>query len=306
MKKLALIRAFCTSEEKENFLLENIKKLKSHNFDIAVISVLPISKKIMEASDYCFYTKENPVLYWPEKAIFFWFLEKNKNFCLSSCIEDYGFAVLKTIRTACEIFLNFDYEYFYHFEYDTILENLDFYLENPSDKLMFGSERENTIWPTGTHLFILDKINSIKLISEISKENYLKHNSSGDAYSFLYEIVKKFNWPIAEIKVKDKFYHFGDTNLFNQSETDEFKFFIIKNIIKQESVKIMFYDFDESKKIAIEVDGFKIYKNINSLDIFDLEFLPYEEKKVKLHYKNKTYDISEKITKIKNNAVQFL
>jgi len=308
MKKIALIRCFCTSQEKEEFLIENIKKLRSHQFDIALASVLPLSLRLTSLSDYSFYTKDNLILNWPEKAIAFWadFFHKNKYFRLITCTEDYGFAVLNTLQQISQIFINYNYDYFYHLEYDTVLDNVGYFLDNPDDDLIFSSQRDETIWRTGTHLMILNKDNLQKLISEISKEKYLKHNPSGDAYSFLYEIVQKYNWNIVpNITVKDKFFHFQNIDFFNLSKNEEIKFFVIKDIGSEESVKILFYGFEDAKNIKIQIENIQNEYIINSVDIIDLKFLPNENKTVKIFFKENEYDISLKIKQIKNNSIQF-
>ena len=72
MKKIALISTFCDNQEKLNLLKENITKIKSFDVDVMVISPLKLDDETIELSDYLIYTKENPVLNWPEKSYFQW------------------------------------------------------------------------------------------------------------------------------------------------------------------------------------------------------------------------------------------
>lgn len=307
MKKLALIRSYCNNEEKEKFLINNIKKLKNFNFDIAVISFLPLSEEIVKICDFVFFSKENPVLYWPEKAITFWqfFHQNHTHFKLSTCVEDYGYAVLNQIKKASEIFSNYEYDYYYHLEYDTILtRELEYYLNNPCDKLMFPSKRDDTIWNVGSHFMILNKDNLLKLSSLILKEDYLNHNPSGDAYSFLLNLSKIINIPKANILVEDQFFHFKDKNFFNHSLTKDFKFFILKKITTKETVKIVFYECKIEKLIKIQIDDQIIEKNVKQVEIVDLNFFPEENKKVQLIYDDYVFDLSSMIDGIKNNTIE--
>jgi len=308
MKKIALIRSYCNNEEKENFLIENIKKLKNFNFDIAIMSILPISKKIMEVSDYCFVSKDNPILFWPEKAIQFFqeIYEKNQRFTLSVCVEDYGYSVLHQIKKISEIFLSYDYDYYYHLEYDTILtEKIDFFLKNPAQKLMFSSKRNETVWKTGSHLMIFNKENLENFISFISKESYLSNDCHYDAYAFLHDIQKKIRAPISEITIEDKFFHYSNKNLFSCINSKFLKVFIIKNIISTETVKLFFYHLEAGKTVKIKVDDLIIEKTIQPADIIDLKCLPSDKKKVNLIYENENFDISEEIHSVKNNVMFF-
>ena len=72
MRKIALIGSYCDTEEKIQILKENIKKLKDLGLDILVISPLTLPSEIIESSDFVFFTKENPLLTWPVRAVTFW------------------------------------------------------------------------------------------------------------------------------------------------------------------------------------------------------------------------------------------
>ena len=74
MKKIALISTFCDTKEKQNILLKNIKKLKSYNIDVLCINPnsIDLPYEILKLSDYTFYTKDNPLLGWPQRAFTFW------------------------------------------------------------------------------------------------------------------------------------------------------------------------------------------------------------------------------------------
>jgi hypothetical protein len=72
MKKIALISTFCNTEEKQNLLKENIIKIKNLGIDVMVISPLKLTDELIDLCDYLIFSKENPVLSWPEKSYFQW------------------------------------------------------------------------------------------------------------------------------------------------------------------------------------------------------------------------------------------
>ena len=74
MKKIALISTFCDNNEKVEVLKETIIILKNKGMDVMCLSpnFINLSKEIVELSDFIFYTKENPILKWPEKSMTSW------------------------------------------------------------------------------------------------------------------------------------------------------------------------------------------------------------------------------------------
>ena len=70
MKKVALISTYCDNQEKIDVLLKNINIVKSYGLDVIVISPIVLPENIQKQCDYFFLTKDNPVLEWPKKAIF--------------------------------------------------------------------------------------------------------------------------------------------------------------------------------------------------------------------------------------------
>ena len=71
MKKIALISTFCDTDEKIYTLINNIKKLKEVGLDTLVISPIKLPSRIIEISDFVFFTKENPVFNWPQRGFTF-------------------------------------------------------------------------------------------------------------------------------------------------------------------------------------------------------------------------------------------
>jgi hypothetical protein len=74
MRKIVLISTFCDTEEKQNILSENIDILKNQGIDVMCLSpnFIQLPHNIVEKSDFVFYTKENPLLEYPERAFTWW------------------------------------------------------------------------------------------------------------------------------------------------------------------------------------------------------------------------------------------
>ena len=56
MKKIALISTFCDTEDKVQILIENIRTLKNIGLDTLVISPIILPSKVIELSDFVFFT----------------------------------------------------------------------------------------------------------------------------------------------------------------------------------------------------------------------------------------------------------
>ena len=74
-KKIALISTFCDTPEKIKILSTNIKKIKSLGVDVMAISpsFISLPEEITSECDYFFYTKDNPLLGWPERMYTHWY-----------------------------------------------------------------------------------------------------------------------------------------------------------------------------------------------------------------------------------------
>ena len=69
---LIIILSHCDSKEKIEILTDNIKKLKTQNFDILLLSHTPIPSHIQQMIEYFIYDKSNPIINWPYRGMVFW------------------------------------------------------------------------------------------------------------------------------------------------------------------------------------------------------------------------------------------
>ena len=112
MKKIALISTFCDTQEKIELLTKNINKIKDIGVDVMLISPLKLTDEIIELADYTIFSKENPVLNWPEKSYFQWWGGQinGQNITMRTTYPDYGYAGLVQVKRMADFALSMDYE----------------------------------------------------------------------------------------------------------------------------------------------------------------------------------------------------
>ncbi len=121
MKKVALISTFCDSKEKLDLLTENIKKIKRLKVvDVIIYTPIQLPHEIYKICDVVIFSKENPVLNWPKKAMVAWqeFLINGKIIKLHSTVPDYGYAGLNQVKRMADLALSMGYDHFFPTIYD--------------------------------------------------------------------------------------------------------------------------------------------------------------------------------------------
>lgn len=308
MKKIALISTFCDDERKINVLSKNIDKLKEMELDVLIISPIELPTFIIQKADYCFFTKDNPVLEWPEKAMFAWsdLTYNGKTIKITKTYSDYGWAGLYQVRKMSEIALTFDYDVFYHMIYDLIID--DNVIEGINSNRVcnvYPSQREDIIWQVGLHFMIFDRKNLIEFISHITLESYLSAQG-GDAFVWLHQLKEIFNYTQETTPVFDEIYYYEGHDFFNSSPISGLKFFVEKNDETSENIKLFFYEIESPINIFISINGDISQYDINKFDIIDLGFNKSNICNVLIYYNQKEYDITKILTKIKHNTLNYL
>lgn len=304
-KKVALISTYCDTEEKISVLEKNMEIIKSYGIDLILISPISLPEKIQKKSDYLFIMKDNPLLDWPTKAMFYWRdlgLDNNRIRITKTC-PDYGWAGLYQVKKLSEIALSFDYEYFYHIIYDLkIDETVINGLLNEAEFNVYPSKRDNTIWEVGLHFMVLNRKKIQELIPQITLSNYLSCRG-GDAFVWLKKTKDIVDYKIMTEPVEDEIYLYEGFDFFNSSIVEGLKFFIEKNDETHETIKILFYDIKSLTNVKIHIDEEKYDYSFSENKLIDLGFNKFGIRKVTLSYNNSDYDITEIIKSTKHTTL---
>jgi hypothetical protein len=255
--------------------------------------------------DYFFFTKDNPVLDWPRRAMRAWVYvningETRK---VSRTYPDYGFAGLTQVKQLSDIALSFGYDQFYHMIYDLkIDENVIEGFNSNKECNIYPSKRGDITWQVGLHYMIFNRENLKEFISKISLENYLSLKDS-DAFEWLRNLKESVPYEIEKIPVEDEIYYYENIDFFNYSPTDKFKFFIEKNDELVTPIKLLFYEMDGEKEIKVKVGDGEDIVIVNKNQIVDLGFNRTNYQKVVLEMDTEEYDITEIIKGVKHNVI---
>jgi hypothetical protein len=267
-KRVVLINSYCDNQEKINILETNINKIKSNSLDVILLSPIELPTKIINLCDFYFQTKENPVTIWPNKTMFeFW------NFCMDNIKyelylgkPDYGWAALYQMKKLSQIGLTFDYEYYFHIIYDTIIDDflLNVFLTD-DNCILFPSYKG---FEVGSYFLGFNK-KSLKIFENlITEEVYYKNHDVVE--TLLTTMSKVLPCKIENYMTEDQIYYYSNQDLFNYSNFNSFKFFIHKRTLSDDVAKIFFYDMLNPCVININVNNTTIEKTIRNHMLVDL------------------------------------
>jgi hypothetical protein len=323
MKKIALISTYCDTQEKKDVFLDLVKKVKSLGIDVMAISPLSLEKEYIEACDYLYFTKENPILGWPTRLFTFWreyVVGENKVLTLQRGVGDYSWAALYHVKKLTQIAMDYDYDIFYHMIYDLVIdEDVENDLKEFKGNYLYprrDPHNPETLWETTLHFMSFNRDLMNKIEKEITLENYLSTNGVAEGEVFKWR--NKFNIKTAEKPVKDKIYYWKDYDFFDYSPTKEFRMFISKNDemdiwlgdegsqykeILPNNLKIVFSGPNHFDELTLIVDGESFIFNPKSLEIIELPIKSTEIKSLKMSYKGTEYDLSDEYQKIMINQI---
>lgn len=309
-KKLALIGSYCNTKEKKDILLENINIIKSLGIDILLLSPLELEREIVSSVDYYFETKENPLLFWPERAYTHWFEKmdhEGKILTLHRGLPDYGWAGLFQIKKLSEIALTHDYDIFYHLIYDVELDS--FLIENlNNDEVNYLHPRRNPknpseMWDASLHFMCFDRDTMEKISNEIRREKY--SSELGMAETQASGWISKFNLLTCIHPVKDKIFYWEDFDFFNYSKNPSYRIFWSKNEDIDQEVKLVLMDFDLESKIEIYLNEIKILQKIEPYSIIQTGFDVSDIKTLKVVFNGHEIDYSNEFFETMRNVVYY-
>jgi hypothetical protein len=302
-KRVVLISSYCDTKEKIDVLINTIKVVKSYNLDVMVNSPLPLPSDVINMCDFYVQTKENPLLYWPQKSVMSWVrnTDKNKEIVIKRALIDYGWAGLYQTKKLSEYALTYDYARYYHIIYDTEIDDTVVSTFLSDKKCNFFPFHEHKV---SLHLIALDRENLLKFSNLITFDSYLKFDCIVE--NWLYDTLIKSNmdYKIELEKIDDLILFHKDENLFDYSDINGLVFFIVKDVVHNDEVCLYFYNNKEKINVLITVDGVETSYNIFNRDIVNLGFKPYNIKNVLISYDGISSDITEKIKNITHNVIE--
>jgi len=321
-KKVALISTYCDTEEKRTILLENIKKLKTFEVDVFVISPIPLPEEIISECDYLYFTKENPILTWPVRLFTFWhehYHSDNRVCVFHRGVGDYGWAALYHVKKMTQIMMSYDYDIYYHMIYDLEIDKtVEKAIKNFEGNTLYprrDPHHPETLWETTLHFMSFDKDMMKKIEKEITLDSYLSTNGVAEG-----EVLKwknKFKISSSEHPVKDKIYYWKDYDFFDYSPVKDFKLFLSKNEemtiwvgdnppISEKltsNLRVCFYGFEVIEPVFFTINGDKFMIEPKKYEYEEFEISSQKITSIIMRYKEKDYDLSEKFSEIMLNQI---
>jgi hypothetical protein len=301
--RIVLISSYCDTKEKIDILINTIKTIKSYNLDVMVNSPLSLPSDVINMCDFYVQTKENPLLYWPQKSVMSWVrhTDKDKEIVIKRAVIDYGWAALYQTKKLSEYALTYDYDRYYHIIYDTEIDDTVVSTFLSDKKCNFYPFHEHKV---SLHLIALDRENLLKFSNLITFDSYFKFNCIVE--NWLYDTLIKSNmdYKIELEKIDDLILFHKDDNLFDYSDINGLVFFIVKDVVHNDEVCLYFYNNKEKINVLITVDGVETSYDISNRDIINLGFKPYDIKNVVISYDGISSDITEKIKNIIHNVIK--
>lgn len=302
-KRIVLISSYCDTKEKIDILINTIKTIKSYNLDVMVNSPLPLPSDVINMCDFYVQTKENPLLYWPQKSVMSWVrnTDKDKEIVIKRALIDYGWAALYQTKKLSEYALTYDYDRYYHIIYDTEIDDTVVSTFLSDKKCNFYPFHEHKV---SLHLIALDRENLLKFSNLITFDSYLKFNCIVENWLYDTIVNSDMDYKIELEKIDDLILFHKDENLFDYSDINGLVFFIVKDVVNNDEVCLYFYNNKEKINVLINVDGVESSYYISNRDIINLGFKPYDIKNVLISYDGISSDITEKIKNIIHNVIE--
>ena len=180
MKKVIILSSYPSNELKTKILSDCIDSIKKLNFDIFLVSHLPVSKEIQDKIDYFIYDRDNTLL--PENmSLFTWFTIGDSKFIINK--KGHELTISKNMFNSISLVNALKYDLFLFSESDNIfsdndvkkIENLFDRMVSDNKKMIFfepcdfyesGSHVYETLLFGGSPNYFLSKINLPTTVSD--------------------------------------------------------------------------------------------------------------------------------------------
>ena len=206
MKEIVLILAYTPTSEKQDRLRELIISLKSFNYRICLYTHTSTPQDIIDRCEYFLYDKENPILW--DDDIKYWTTYHTPDFKFTfksfSILASHGISLWRMYSGALSYLKSLDEDVIHMIEYDTIVNDVDFFKKNTSHLL------------NSTHSSVLFALPRF-------------YDNDGNLFC---------NWPIQSVNIKKIPYDLLEFN-FNKLETQYRDYF---NSGKFPIIERMFFD----------------------------------------------------------------
>jgi len=300
-KRVVLINSFCDKQNKIDVLEKNIKLIKSNNLDVILLSPINLPEYIIDLCHVFIQTKENPVTKWPGKTMFeIWgYSMYGKKYVLYLGKPDYGWASFYQIKKLSQIGLTYNYDYFFHIIYDTIIDDylLNTFLTNEKC-ILFPS---NKGFDVGGFFMGFDRDSLIIFEKIITEDVYYKNHDVAE--KILSNMSKILPCKIDTHTTKDEIYYYENVDLFNYSNFNSFKFFIHKRTLSDDTVKIFFYDMYEEFDICVEVNELSINQKISNHFLMDLGIHHDNVNNLSISFNNVNQNLISQYKNISHNKI---
>ena len=237
---LVIILSHCDTEEKKELLEDNIKKLKSNNFDILLLSHIPIPPNIQESIEYYIYDKSNPIINWPERGMVFWKkILGDIDYRLQTIYPDYGWTAFNQILLGGNLGLSLSYDYFSFINYD--IQLTDSIIETLGNPVPFLTSTVQPAYESKPRypsfmLNIINRKNLKAILPIIDKKHYMcdthswkKDGKFQSAENYWEHLITNFPHTVYPENIMDLINFDNFSSMFNYSNTDKFKMFFQNN-----------------------------------------------------------------------------
>jgi hypothetical protein len=308
MSSIVLISSYCDTDRKSQVLHDNLKIMKSEGLEIALITPLQISPATASLCDYIFYTKENPVLKFPQKSMVYYqtFPDGDKIWCVQNALPDPGFASLNHIRRLGEIFSLHDYNQFHFVVYDILLDESTIQsLKTNGISMCYPHYRDGKIkYDLGAILISLTRNHLAEVLPLLTIENYLAV-ANRSIETFLFDVLhQKMEIPISVLPVSDLIFTEPD-NPTNHSNIPSLFYSIILEYNSIENVRLFFHGRHQGE-VRCEINGNTIFFFSNQPGVLDLGMAKSHINSAIIIYNEKYYDITNDIVNHVHSTLEII
>ena len=258
MKKIALISTFCNTPEKVEVLRNTLIQLKELGVDSAMLTSLEIPFDVISLATYCFTTKENPRIKWPEYARISKksFFENGTSFTLVTGLADYGFAHAWQYKKLSQIALTYDYEIFYLVNYDLNFDErvIDALRSNEIVCSIWAHTRGDFSANATLNFACFNRENILRFGEIVTREQYVSHlaqthDSTEHWFEKLYLGIDQVKFE--DHQITDLIAEGGSTDIYDISQIKSVKIFVQKCNLDRFDVNLLVYSFSEEKNIRV-------------------------------------------------------